>query len=182
MKKLLILTLVAGSFGVVTSAQAQPGHRAKRSETVAVVGHGHPRYARYAPAHHRAPMGATQRRLEHERRDLRQIVDISRAWRSSSARRDRYETAMSDRRLEIWLAKELREGRHDPYDRRYRYLVDLSRELDNLHWRFDHGRARARDLRRKSQILHELVTMSRVEFERARTRHQGRWYAQASRR
>lgn len=177
MKKLLIVTLIAGTFGSVAAAQAQPGRKVHRRPSPVVVGHGHPKHARYAPAH-RAPVAAVRpvpqrayvRGAYDARRDLAQIVDISHGWKRSVARRDRYEQSLADRRLQVWLAKELREDRNDPYRRGNRRFRELSRELDALDWRFSAGRARRYDYRRKADILDELVVMSRVEVQRAEIR------------
>jgi hypothetical protein len=167
MRHLFHLGLFLGALVAVTSAEAQPNQRADRRVTVVVAGHGHPKYHyekriyRLPPerghGHYKKP---ANRRLHDEQRDLQQIIDISRAWRRATITRDRYGQALTDRRLEAWVARELYEARRDryaPYERRIR---ELSRELDALSWRFASGRAHRYHYVRKSEILDDLVALS----------------------
>ncbi|MDH3202176.1 MAG: hypothetical protein OEM15_14895 [Myxococcales bacterium] len=184
--------LFLGALVVVTSAEAQPNRRADREVTVVVAGHGHSKYeSKHHSKHHskhyakhkakkgayRAPPGRAYGHykvdyrydLHDERRDLRQIVDISRAWRRAMITRDYYGQAMIDRRLEAWIARELYEARRDHHGHHYvRQIRELSRELEALNWRFATGNARRHDYARKTQILDHLVELSERQVYRAK--------------
>ncbi|MDH3625813.1 MAG: hypothetical protein OES69_10215 [Myxococcales bacterium] len=204
MRYLFHLGLFLGALGVVTSAEAQPNRRADREVTVVVAGHGHPKYddSKHYSKHHskhygkhkakkgvyRAPPGRAyghykgdyRYRLHDARRDLQQIVGISRAWRRATIIGDYYRQAMIDRRLTVWIERELYEARRDRYDHRYaRQVRELSREIEALNRRFATGRARRHDYARKAQILDHLVELSerQVYLAEAHERHPRRPYA-----
>ncbi len=182
MRYLIHLGLFTGALVAVTSAEAQPHRRADREVTVVVAGHGHPKYhSKKKNKAYRIPPGHAyghykfkgKYRLHDERRDLRQIVDISRAWRRATISRDYYWQMMIDRRLEAWIERELYEARRDHHHRHYARLIrDLRRELADLNWRFASGHARRHHYARKSEILNHLVELSerQVYLARAYTR------------
>lgn len=178
MKKVILATVAVATLGSVSTVEAQPNRRIKRDTEVVTVRHGraaHPqhrraKHVRRAPAHPRY-IRATEWELKEQKRDLRQIRDISRAWHHATVRRSHYEQQLVDRRLAVWLERELRDSRRpgsDPYlhDR----LYELSRQLDALHWRVARGVHRRHDYRRKARILDELVLISETEVQRARER------------
>jgi len=184
MRYLFHLGLFLGALVIVTSAEAQPNRRADREVTVVVAGHGHPKYDyKHHPKHkgkkgvYRAPPGRGyghhkskhEYRSHDERRDLRQIVDISRAWRRAMITRDYYGQATVDRRLEAWIERELYEARRDHHNVHYaRRLRELSREVEALNWRLATGHARRQDYARKSRILDHLVELSERQVYRAK--------------
>lgn len=141
----------------------------------------HDKYGKYDKHHnnkhaYRVPRGRAyghykpepEYRLHDERRDLRQIVNISRAWRRAVVTRDHYGQAMTDRRLEAWLDRELYDARRDHHDHHYvRRLRELRRELDALNWHFHSGYAGRHDYARKSRILDHLVELSERQVYRA---------------
>ncbi len=176
MRYLFHLGLFLGALVVVTSAEAQPNRRADREVTVVVAGHGHPKYddSKHHSKHHskhygkhkakkgvyRAPPGRAyghykgdyRYRLHDARRDLQQIVDISRAWRRAMIIRDYYRQAMIDRRLTVWIERELYEARRDRYEHRYaRQIRELSRRSSTTWWSSQNDKSisprRTRDIR-----------------------------------
>lgn len=167
------LVLFIGALVIVTSAEAQPRGRADRNVTVVVAGHGHPKYhadkrihrlpKERSYGHHKS---RADYRLREEQRDLRQIVDISRAWKRATSTGDRYGQALTDRRLEVWVERELNEARRDHFDGRR--IRELSRELHALNWRFANGRGRRHYYARKSEILDNLVALSKQQVRSAR--------------
>ena len=200
MRYLVHLGLFLGAFAAVTSAEAQPNRRADRDVTLVVAGHGHPSYHnskhvkydkhdkhdkhdKYDKHHgdkhaYRVPPGRAyghhnskaKYRLHDERRDLRQIVDISRAWRRAMITRDYYGRAMADQRLDAWIERELYEARRDHHRGHHytRQIRDLSRQLDELSWRFATGHAGRHDYARKTAILDRLVGLSERQVYQAR--------------
>lgn len=185
MRYLVHLGLFLGALVAVTSAEAQPNRRGDRDVTLVVAGHGHPKYHNKKHVKHhddqyvyRVPPGRAyghhkskaNYQLHDERRDLRQIVDISRAWRRAMITRDYYGRAMADRRLDAWIARELYEARRDHYRRHHyaRQIRSLSLQLDELNWRFASGYARRHDFARKTEILNRLVELSERQVYHAR--------------
>ncbi|MEM7435439.1 MAG: hypothetical protein AAF436_09835 [Myxococcota bacterium] len=175
MNKLLLMTTLAAAFGAssMTSAQPRRGARPVDTDAIVVVRRTQPRPPRYEPVRafpdrprRRHDQGA-RGRVYAERQDLHQIVDIARAWRRAAASRDRHLQYHVDRRLDRWLAHEIRETRYRPNSYHRRRIVELSRELDMLHWRLGHGRAHRVDYRRKALILDELVSLSEARVRRA---------------
>lgn len=167
--------LFLGALLAVSSADAQPNKRGEHGRTVSVAGHGHPKYhtqkrvyrlpPRRGHGHHKT---RAHYNLRDQQRDLQQIVDISRAWRRATITRDHYGQALTDRRIEMWMERELQEARrdhHKPYERRVR---ELSRELDALSWRFTSGHAHRYHYMRKREILDSLVALSERQVRSAR--------------
>ncbi|MEM7136743.1 MAG: hypothetical protein AAF500_09205 [Myxococcota bacterium] len=175
MNKLLWMTTLVGALGAsaMTSAQPRRGVRPPDATNgVVVVRRTKPRPSRYEPVSvfpdrpRRHRERAARDHLYAERQDLRQIVDIARDWRRATAGRDPYRRLLVDQRLDRWLAREIREGRNRPNSYHRRRIIELSRQLDALHWRFGHGPLHRVDPRRKALILDELVALSE-----ARVRH-----------
>ena len=131
-----------------------------------------------------------------QREDLQEIVRISKRWERATASRDREAQWNVDRRLDAWVAREIRESVRDPYNQRYSQRIRiLSDELARLersknrlyknHGSYDRGhqgRAKydrayggARHYgsdnhgyhRKKASLLNEFVTLSERQLRRA---------------
>ena len=105
-----------------------------------------------------------------QRQDLEQIIRIAERWEQATANRDRHAQWKVDRRLDAWLAREIRESIREPqnhhYTRRVRLLGDelamLKRRKSRHHGRGHHGY-----YGKKARILDELVQLSQRQVHRA---------------
>ena len=131
-----------------------------------------------------------------QREDLQQIVRISKRWERATASRDREAQWNVDRRLDAWVALEIRESARDPHNQRYSQRIRvLGDELARLersknrryghHSSYDRGyQGRAKHdrayggpgrygpgnhgyHRKKASLLNELVTLSERQLRRA---------------
>lgn len=178
MRKSILATIAVGMFGAISTVDAQSVRRVHRGPGIVAARYERaPRPMYRQTTHIRVSRARGSRadvavwELNEQKRDLRQIRDISRAWHHATARRSRYERSLVDQRLDAWLERELRETARrgsDPYVRHR--LYELSRQLDALRWRAANGLHRRHDYRRKARILNELVRISETEVRRARER------------
>lgn len=178
MKKTMLAILALTTLGAASGVEAQRERRAPRGADVVVVRDVRPIHP--SQRRHTYVRSTTSRRqyahrasweLEEQRRDLRQIRDITRAWHRANARFDFYELSLADQRLSVWLERELRQAHYrgaDPYFRDR--LDDLSLQLEVLDRRQGRRGSRRHDSRRKARILDELVQLSESEVARARAR------------
>lgn len=131
-----------------------------------------------------------------QREDLQQIVRISKRWERATASRDREAQWNVDRRLDAWVAREIRESVREPHNQRYSHRIrilgdELARLERSKNRRYGHpgsydrghqGRAR-HDRghggsghygsgnhgyhRKKASLLNEFVTLSQRQLRRA---------------
>lgn len=198
MQHLLHFGIFVLGLAAVTQADAQDRRRGDRHTTVVIAAEGvrtaRPVRASVPPTRVTYDSRRTIRPPSHpiydgrrayfdQRQDLEQIVSIAQRWERATANYNRQAQANVDRRLDAWLAREIRESSRERYNYGYTHRVRLlSDELALLerrkhngyghHGRGHHGRGHdGRDQRgyyeRKARILEELVVLSERQVQRA---------------
>ena len=211
MRNLLHFGLFVLALTAVTQADAQDRRHVDRHTTVVIAASGGPRVVRPVRASvepSRAVYDSrrtvyTSSRVMHdarrayfdERQDLEQIVSIANQWERATANRNRHAQSKADRRLDVWLHREIRESVREPYNHRYTQRVRvLSDQLVKLERRGQHGRGYQNRGHhgyghgyrgqshydhgphayhaKKARILNELVELSERQVRRAQVRLQ----------
>ena len=202
MRHLLHFGIFVLALAAVTQADAQDRRRAVRHATVVIAAEPGPRVVRPPRAIydsrrtvHRQPRPTydVRRAYFDQRQDLEQIIRIAERWEQATANRDRHAQWKVDRRLDAWLAREIRESIREPHNHHYTHrvrllgdeLAMLERRKSRGHGYYDrgyhgqrhHGReyyGRGHQGRghhgyygKKARILDELVQLSQRQVHRA---------------
>ena len=207
MRTLFHFSLFFVALATMSTASAQKGKRHKHTNVSHHVDDRHDKHVRHGKHRYdvRPQSDANYARFQDDKRDLREIVELNRKWHSAVTSRYRYRRASVNHALDRWLDGELRESRREVQQarhelrRRYRSHARNKAARRNLR-QAERDLARTRQLAhelrslrlsrhyavrgqyaRKSQVLDELVHISRNELSRSRAELHGRDYARAPR-
>ncbi len=128
-------------------------------------GHGRRPHAEVIdPEWTRGPSRAPRIRQD---RELAQISHIASDWKRAVALRDWRAQRLADRRLDVWIHRELRDSIRRPHDRRYSMRLQLiDDELRALEHQGFRGQGRRGYYARKARLLDELVALSAWQVRR----------------
>jgi hypothetical protein len=126
------------------------------------------------PRPHRGRGIAEARREVYEQqRDHDEIVRITHRWKRAAQERNPHAQRNAERRVQLWIDREIDESSRKPNHGRYVHrLHSLRRELRKPYGWHSYGRGRGRGLHRahahKVRVLDELVDLSAHQVRRAK--------------